>query len=326
MSLVATGRTFIYRENFPLTIDEIQLDTRSPTVYQDKNVTVHAIEVLPDESKRKRPLDQVQNEQYGAGKAEDLQNLQQILSGMFNLKPGSLNVNGDDVDYLSALESRLKEDAQRIKLMQEDEPEKDREPSYVDLCPPESPTKKSKNNEGNAISTARPLRRPWPAATVPTLPATSESRSSISYIVSMPPRRGKFDRKKALELGVKPGPDFSLLVAGESITTKDGKVVTGKDCIEPDVPTPSVAILDIPSADYIDDTLKGIKNWLGSNSERVISSYVWILGENVEKEDSLQSFFQEKHDFKVCLKPIRNRNGRLIENSILFHHQQLVKI
>jgi len=216
MSFIASGRSFIFRENFPLTIDEIQLATRSPTIFHDQNVTVHAFNVSLGNQGRKRSLDELQIDKYKAGLAEDFKSLQHVLSSMFNTNPGSLNVSGDDVDYLVSLEHRLKEDAERLRLMKENDPDEEMEPSYVDLCPPESPTKKSKGNGGKTIpvSDSRPLRRPWPASTVHNLPVTTPSQESMSYIVSMPPRRGKFDAKKARALGVNPGPDFARLVAG----------------------------------------------------------------------------------------------------------------
>lgn len=303
MSIIATARSFIFREDMPLTIDEINLMDRSPVIFQNKYMTVHAFEILPQETtRRKRSLDELQTEKYKVAVAQDYQQLQTVLSGMFNSQRGSLDVSGDDVDYLISLESRLKEDAERIRLQQETEPDEEVEPTYVDLYPPESPTKKAKGNGGHATSIpdARPLRRPWPASAVHTLPNTRPSQASLSYVVSMPPRRGKFNHKKAVALGVKPGPDFARLVAGEVVMAADGKSVNGKDCVEPDIPTPSVAILDIPSTLYVSRTIEEIKNWLDGNKTRVISCYTWILGEGVEDEPLLQSFLKETQEARVC--------------------------
>ena len=48
---------------------------------------------------------------------------------------------------------------------------------------------------------------------------------AVSYLCYTPGKRGKFFPRKAKALGIKPGPLFSQLVAGESVTLDDGRTV-----------------------------------------------------------------------------------------------------
>jgi len=48
---------------------------------------------------------------------------------------------------------------------------------------------------------------------------------ALAYALIEDPRPGKFYPEKAIALGVKPGPDFSRLKAGQSIKLRDGRVI-----------------------------------------------------------------------------------------------------
>ncbi len=55
---------------------------------------------------------------------------------------------------------------------------------------------------------------------------------SLGYVLEEDERQGKFDREKAIELGVVPGPDFGRLQKGESIEVGEG-IVTPDQVIGP---------------------------------------------------------------------------------------------
>ncbi|WP_340818728.1 ribonuclease Z [Methanolobus sp. WCC4] len=59
---------------------------------------------------------------------------------------------------------------------------------------------------------------------------TEHSIPSLGYALVENERSGKFDRQKAIELGVPPGPLFSKLHRGESVEV-DGKVIHSKDVV-----------------------------------------------------------------------------------------------
>ena len=66
----------------------------------------------------------------------------------------------------------------------------------------------------------------------------------LCYVGIGPIYRGKFDVKKAVELGVPKGKERGQLTKGESITLKDGRVITPDMCLGPSTP-PTVCRLII---------------------------------------------------------------------------------
>lgn len=53
---------------------------------------------------------------------------------------------------------------------------------------------------------------------------TEHTVPSIGYVLEEYPRRGKFNREKAIELGVPPGPLFSKLHSGEPVVVKERRI------------------------------------------------------------------------------------------------------
>ena len=58
----------------------------------------------------------------------------------------------------------------------------------------------------------------------------------LCYVGIGPVYRGKFDAKKATELGVPKGKERGQITKGESITLKDGRVITPDMCLGPSMP------------------------------------------------------------------------------------------
>ena len=99
------------------------------------------------------------------------------------------------------------------------------------------------------------VRKPWPASIVENLPPPSNlpHHVSMSYIVKGHPQRGKFDPTKAKALGLRPGPVFSKLAAGESVQSDTGVTVTPEMVMGPTTPSKGLAIFDLPSYTYLPD-------------------------------------------------------------------------
>ena len=64
-----------------------------------------------------------------------------------------------------------------------------------------------------------------------------------SYICETFPKPGKFDVKKAIELGVPRGPVFSQLKAGQDIVLEDGRTVLAADVVAASNPGRSAAVV-----------------------------------------------------------------------------------
>lgn len=61
-------------------------------------------------------------------------------------------------------------------------------------------------------------------------------RPALGFVLEEEKRPGRFNREKAIELGVEPGPNFAKLHRGENITLKNGTVVYSKDVVGPQRP------------------------------------------------------------------------------------------
>ncbi|KAJ1732836.1 hypothetical protein LPJ61_001861 [Coemansia biformis] len=83
------------------------------------------------------------------------------------------------------------------------------------------------------------------------LPPTRPTPATLCYIVEGPEVPGKFDPQAARALGLKPGPNFSRLVNGESITAPDGTVIRPEQCVGPARASGIFIVVDCPSASYI---------------------------------------------------------------------------
>ncbi|MDV0444527.1 Ribonuclease Z [Methanimicrococcus sp. At1] len=61
-------------------------------------------------------------------------------------------------------------------------------------------------------------------------------RPALGFVLEEEIRPGRFNREKAVELGVEPGPNFAKLHRGENITLPTGTIVYSKDVVGPDRP------------------------------------------------------------------------------------------
>jgi ribonuclease Z len=62
------------------------------------------------------------------------------------------------------------------------------------------------------------------------------SVSNLAFALQEPDRPGKFDKPKALELGVKPGPSFGKLQKGIAVELEDGTTITPEQILGPGRP------------------------------------------------------------------------------------------
>ncbi|KAH7066863.1 hypothetical protein BKA63DRAFT_480331 [Paraphoma chrysanthemicola] len=132
-------------------------------------------------------------------------------------------------------------------------------------------------------------RTPWPGANILALPPTRPAPECISYIVRSLPTRGKFDVARAKELGVKPGPDFSKLTSGQSVQNKDGVWVTPDQVLGADKPGQGIAILDVPSVDYLEAIVQR-EELVSPEVMSGIQAIIWVLGPGVHGHPILTEF------------------------------------
>ena len=83
-----------------------------------------------------------------------------------------------------------------------------------------------------------------------------ENNSVMNYICIPKQKNRSFNKKKALDLGLKPGPLFGKLAKGETITLDNGKIITLKDVSDEPLPSSSLAILYIPTEEHMNQIIK----------------------------------------------------------------------
>ena len=90
---------------------------------------------------------------------------------------------------------------------------------------------------------------------------------AMNYICIPKQKNRSFNKKKALEFGLKPGPIFGKLTKGESVTLDNGKVITLKDVSDEPIPSSSLAILYIPSKEHMNNIINNdiINNYINKN-------------------------------------------------------------
>ncbi|KAF2792501.1 hypothetical protein K505DRAFT_246538 [Melanomma pulvis-pyrius CBS 109.77] len=158
-------------------------------------------------------------------------------------------------------------------------------------------------------------RTPWPGAIVTALPPTRPASEAVSYIVRTHPARGKFDVKRAIALGVKPGPNFSQLTAGESVENAKGETITPDMVIGPDRPGQGVAILDVPSLEYLESLI--LREELQSSHVMTgIQACIWLLGPGLSGHPTLQKFMDSLRQVQHVISSVDDCPNRLAMDSV----------
>lgn len=170
------------------------------------------------------------------------------------------------------------------------------------------------------------VRDPWPASMVHELPKPSNlpNRTSMSYIVKGYAQRGKFDPVKAKALGVKPGPTFSRLVAGLSVTLEDGSVITSDMVMSPGRPGRGFAIFDVPSPGYLSD----LSQQLLEHSDLLegVDLVIWITRDHVPLTPEFQKLVDILKDKQHILSHPDVSNDYLAQESSARAAVRLAKI
>lgn len=297
MHTMATARRFVFRKGMPVYMKEydsesiarrIFADAEDPfqkPTWSDSNIKVWALPIKPSSSRspkaasppraqspRKRSLGEFQETEPVTEldqRAQDQLMRQSIVSDMFN--------STWKMDTL--IETPLAE----VKM-----------PAAMFVRNPE--TKDLEPYKGPAPGDNQPLpdikvlvRQPWPGATVDKLPPTSPSNEAVCYIVRNHDIRGKFDPAKAQALKVPKGPAYASLTRGESVQSQDGQTVTPEMVLGPARLGKGVAIMDVPSAEYVEDVVNR-PEWKSPTVMTELKAFIWILGPGVGDHPKLREF------------------------------------
>ncbi|KAG9257117.1 beta-lactamase-like protein [Emericellopsis atlantica] len=129
---------------------------------------------------------------------------------------------------------------------------------------------------------------------------TSYSQISMSYIVKMRDRRGKFDPKAAKALGVQVT-DFKRLTAGQTVTTADGKEVTPDMVMGEPIRGRGLIVADIESPDFVESFMQR-PEWEDQELMSHISVMYWLLGADLSTHPRIRKFMDDRPQIRhvVC--------------------------
>jgi ribonuclease Z len=158
-------------------------------------------------------------------------------------------------------------------------------------------------------------RTPWPGANILALPPTKPAPECLSYIVRTFPSRGVFDVARAKALGVKPGPNYGKLTAGESVQNEAGDWIKPEQVVGADRPGQGVAVLDVPSLEY----LEAIVQREELNSPQVmkgIGAIIWMLGPGLSAHPILNDFVAKFKDVRHVISSSDVSPNRISHDSV----------
>lgn len=282
---LACARRFVFRTGMPLSVHEIdvqQSHTSPSLVHEDENIRVWAIPAQPaaaeidGQSESDAEADSQQTGVDGSRISREQNLRQQIVNNMFD----------SDWKKDRLVQCKLKD----VKL-----------PALVWIRDPE--TKKLESHTCLGPDSIAPLtmetevlvRTPWPASTVQELPEASAlpTKVAISYIVRGHHQRGTFDPAMAASLGLKPGPLYAKLVAGQTVENEAGQTITPDMVLTPTRPGRAVAIFDVPSERYLADLEQRLEACEAQLLEG-LEAAIWLIRGSVPYSDRFRQLL-EKH-------------------------------
>ncbi|KAG8954905.1 hypothetical protein FRC04_010389 [Tulasnella sp. 424] len=271
---VASTRFYARRTEFGVNVKEYKHEglaaagnatpTLPPPIFQDENIIVHSIPLYPSvvdddgstdspsgSSKRKRSSSATPPPTPKRRSTEASPASNQLLD--MDLPPPSISAAAplDDADRIhreNILHLMFRPPASNAgpaAVADDMDLDKVTEPG------PESPSKPSS-------STSDP-KQLWNRR----LPKFRGTPQTLAYFVVGPVTRGKFDAKRAKELGVV-GPMCGKLTKGETVTTPSGNVVTPDMCVGPSTPPPAFLFVHVPDPTYIDSVVSRTELFLPS--------------------------------------------------------------
>lgn len=251
---VLTGmRNFMMRKDLSVSVDEYPRDRAAHSTFQDQNINLQAICVLPDHFNQLSPVAGVKRSRDGTP-SRDHQQRTDILKSMF----------GYDAEHPLA----------------EEVPSTD---------PLEAEAAQSAANGVLSINSNK--QEAIPARKAATLPDTKPFPAAYSYICRGPARPGKFFVEKAKALGLKPGPAFGELQRGSAVTLDDGTVIHPHQCLGPGRDGAVFLIIDCPSVDYISNLISSTAFSQMDSDEPVL--VIHNVGKHVFRDTRYQDWMQK---------------------------------
>ncbi|KAI7985174.1 hypothetical protein LOK49_LG14G01941 [Camellia lanceoleosa] len=102
---------------------------------------------------------------------------------------------------------------------------------------------------------------------------------SVIYVCELPEIKGKFDPKKAVALGLKPGPKYRELQLGNSVKSDHQNImVHPSNVLGPSIPGPIVLIVDCPTSRHLQEllSLQSLSSYYGDMSSNPVETSKFV--------------------------------------------------
>ncbi|KAI8388141.1 beta-lactamase-like protein [Radiomyces spectabilis] len=330
--LMVATRPFVYRTS--MAVETHEFDGNPTSKFSDGNLTVTPVVILPtaasglpDQSPRKRRRVESASEGSSSESGSDSESgrpdpfehmsaeqqmayRRDVLLQMFSNK-GPENAPGHTIESpCTPRQHPLSKTSQisdaKIQLIAADgEPLK----AEVEEIAPVPDRIQSQPNKRQTAYLKSPLPRttPYPAA--------------VSYICRGPELPGKFNKQAALDLGVKPGPDYGKLHKGIPVTLADGRVIKPEQVVSPAAPGHLFLVIDCPSVDYIESltTSSMFKEYQTTDESSRPNLIIHLLGKQVLEDERYRAWmnkFSPKTDHivgseEICAQTVQFQSHAL---------------
>ncbi|KAF9915565.1 hypothetical protein BX616_005853 [Lobosporangium transversale] len=265
-------RPFVYRNI--MAVDSIEFNKEMNT-YMDENLRVTAVQVFPSNFKRAPPFDWPVPSST-AQPQSSFREKETLVTPTAGAKRGSIELQSSsdlslatpiNVDEAQQTRQKILDSMFTLSKESEVNPQRSKKPKLdrdrssasskataltdvdiIEATRSAANAGTSKNNKNSSSSCGPKPSHPG-RFLVP--PRTSPNAVAISYIFQSPDYVGKFNKQAALDLGVKEGKAFSMLVKGNSVLSKSGETVYPHQVLNGARPGRVVMIIECPTVEYI---------------------------------------------------------------------------
>lgn len=142
----------------------------------------------------------------------------------------------------------------------------------------------------------------------------SKGQKALSYLIEFLPIRGKFDVVKAKELGIKPGLAFKDLSNGIPVLNDTNELIQPHQVVGANKTFPKVLVLDIPSKEYLKNTLQ--YDWVTQDEDSEAIGLVYhLLGDDIDF--NLEQYIQFINLFPLNCRHVVS-HSKLGDNTLVF--------
>ncbi|KAM6595021.1 hypothetical protein CsatA_002724 [Cannabis sativa] len=148
---------------------------------------------------------------------------------------------------------------------------------------------------------------------------------SVVYVCELPEIKGRFNKAKALALGVRPGPKYSQLVQGQSVKSDHQDImVHPSDVMDSSLPGPIVLLVDCPNESHLQQLLSTdhLNNYFtdfsgSTGSSKVVNCIIHLSPASPKYQNWMKRFGSAQHimaghERKNMKIPIFQSSARMI--------------